>query len=139
MHFSFFLFPLHFKAELFVLPIVIPIAPGPPSNLRLVPIDSTSLNFSWELPTQPNGVVIGYNYSCTQTESAEEVARNTTNSNTTSVVLTGLSPFTSYTCSVSASTSPGTGVAATQTGITNMAGIITTFTALPSLYLNYNR
>ena len=126
------LIPLHFKAELFVLPIVIPIAPGPPSNLRFVPIDSTSLRFSWELPAQPNGVVIGYNYSCTQTESAEEVARNTTNSNITSVVLTGLSPFTNYTCSVSASTSPGIGVAATQIGITNMTGIITTFTALSS-------
>lgn len=128
---------LRFSWSLFVLPIVIPIAPGPPSNLRLVPIDSTSLRFSWELPAQQNGIVTGYNYSCTQTESVEELARNTTNSNITSVVLTGLSPFTNYTCSVSASTSAGTGAAAIQTGITNMTGIITTFTALPSLYLSF--
>ena len=42
-------------------------APGPPSNPSITAIMSRSFTFSWDVPMQPNGVITGYNYSCTET------------------------------------------------------------------------
>ena len=81
-------------------------APGPPSNVHINPQTSTSLLLSWKSPTQPNGVITGYNYSCYQTESNEIFTGSVT---TTSAFIKDLSPNTNYYCSVSASTLPGVG------------------------------
>ena len=97
-------------------------APGPPNNVRLVSTNSTSLTLSWDVPAQPNGNVTGYNYSCNTTSAA---GTGSTTTIVTSIVFTGLSPFTTYTCSVSARTAPGEGEPVTVTNTTNEDGEIT--------------
>lgn len=102
-------------------------APGPPNNVRLVSTNSTSLTLSWEVPAQPNGNVTGYNYSCNTTSAA---GTGSTTAIVTSVVFTGLTPFTTYTCSVSARTAPGEGERVTVTSTTNEDGEITSVSVL---------
>ena len=82
------------------------IAPGPPSNVAINPQTSRSLLLSWDPPTQPNGVITGYNYSCYQVESNEIITGSVT---TTSTFIQELLPNTNYYCSVSASTLAGVG------------------------------
>ena len=82
------------------------IAPGPPSNVAINPQTSRSLLLSWDPPTQPNGVITGYNYSCYQVESNEIITGSVTS---TSTVIHQLLPNTNYYCSVSASTLAGVG------------------------------
>ena len=102
-------------------------APGPPNNVRLVSTNSTSLTLSWDVPAQPNGNVTGYNYSCNTTSAA---GTGSTTASVTSVVFTGLSPFTTYTCSVSARTAPGEGEPETVTNTTDEDGEITSVSVL---------
>ena len=73
------------------------------SILKLPPF----LLLSWKLHTQPNGVIIGYNYSCTQTESPMKFFSGSVT--TTSALIEGLLPGCYYYCSVSASTLSGVG------------------------------
>ena len=72
--------------------------------------NSHNLTLSWSppLPSRRNGVIISYRINC----SSGDIIINTTRTSSTSLTITGLQPFTNYTCSVSASTIIGDGPAA---------------------------
>ena len=100
-----------------------PPAPGPPSNVRLISMNSTTFMLSWESPQQPNGNLTRYIYTCNQTSSPMDLLKGgSVGPIVLSVLITGLSPFTSYTCSVSASIALGDGVSVTVMNITSEAG-----------------
>ena len=69
---------------------------------------SSNLSSSWLAPETPNGVILGYNISCTSSKS-EQVSFDASPTET-SLVLTDLSPFTNYTCVVRARTVAGEGL-----------------------------
>ena len=71
---------------------------------------------------QPNGVITGYSYSCIETGTMNVIRSGNTAPDNTSVDITGLTPFTNYACSVSASTAPGVGQSVSTTGITGEEG-----------------
>ena len=83
---------------------------GPPQNL-VSSVTSRTLTLSWSppLPSQRNGVIISYLITC----SLGGNIINSTRTSSTSLTITRLQPFTSYTCSVSAATIVGDGPAAT--------------------------
>ena len=97
-------------------------APGPPNNPMITAIMSRSFTFSWAVPMQPNGVITGYNYSCTVTGMMNVIRSGNTAPDTTSVDITGLNIFTNYACSVSASTAQGVGPSVSTTERTGQEG-----------------
>lgn len=99
------------------------LAPSPPGNVRLVSPTSDSLMLQWNEPSMPNGIILHYNYSCTDTNSSSEFnSANGVDSNVRSVTIDGLSPFIEYECDVTASTSAGPSGPGTATGVTGQAG-----------------
>ena len=79
-------------------------------------MNSHNLTLSWSPPlsSQRNGVIISYLITC----SSGDIIINTTRTSSTSLTITGLQPFTNYTCSVSASTIVGEGPAAAKSIVT---------------------
>ena len=77
-----------------------------------------TINLSWSppLPKQQNGIITSYGLSCSAGGSS---ATHTAIVSTTSHTFSGLEPFTSYTCSVHASTVVGDGPAAIKTVVTD--------------------
>ena len=106
-------------------------APGPPSSPSLTISTSTSLYLSWEEPEEPNGMITGYNYTCYPTSNESMVIQQEMgiDPGTTSVIIigdgSGLDPYTSYTCKVTASTLPGEGEPALVSAISAQAGELT--------------
>lgn len=85
-----------------------PLVPsGSPQNLVVVAESSRSLRLTWEPPFEENrnGLIISYTVFIVADDgtSLELMATGT------SIVATNLRPFTTYTCSVAASTSVGRG------------------------------
>ena len=68
---------------------------------------STTLSASWNVPETTNGNISGYTIRCNTTGSytmfVEQFA------STFAAILEGLTPFTEYTCTISASTGAGEG------------------------------
>ena len=89
---------------------------GPPQSL-VITMKSHNLTLSWSppLPSQRNGVIISYLITC----SSGDIIINTTRTSSTSLTITGLQPFTNYTCSVSASTIIGDGPTVVKHILTN--------------------
>ena len=85
-----------------------PVAPGsPPANFTIIASGPRSLTFSWEPPTLPHGVIIGYQLSCSpQRPGFPETFNQSTRVEATRE---GFAPDTTYTCSVFASTGAGDG------------------------------
>ena len=95
--------------------------PGPVQNVELVFLntdnfDSISniynlnVNISWETPSNPNGVILGYNYSLMETSNSNNVIIEYTNTTMLSVEPSVMvAPFTNYTATVVAFTSAGSG------------------------------
>ena len=98
--------------------------PGPVQNLELVFLDTDTSNFdsvfnmynnlnvniSWEAPLNPNGVILGYNYSLMETSNSNNVIIEYTNTTLLSGELSVMvAPFTNYTATVVAFTSAGSG------------------------------
>ena len=90
---------------------------GSPLNFTISSVTSRTLTLSWypPLPSQRNGVIISYLITCS---SGDSIINSTQTSNT-SLTITGLQPFTNYTCTVSAATIVGDGPAATNSTMTN--------------------
>ena len=81
---------------------------GPPQNfINLVTSRTLTLSWSPPLPPQRNGVIINYLITC----SLEGSIINSTRTSNTSLTITGLQPFTNYTCTVRAATIVGDGLA----------------------------
>ena len=80
-------------------------------------VTSHTLTLSWSppLPSQRNGVIISY--LITYSSGGSIINSNRTSS--TSLTITGLQPFTSYTCTVSAATTVGDGPAVMLDAVTS--------------------
>ena len=105
---------LKFNASntIILLSITNSVPSGPPQSFRLVAM-SHNITLSWSppLPSQRNGVIISYLITCSSGGSII----NSTRTSSTSLTITGLEPFTNYTCSVRATTVVGDGPAAVNT------------------------
>ena len=101
-------------------------APGPPSKPTLEIHTLTSLYLSWGEPEQPNGVIIGYNYTCYTTSNPSMVIQQEIGLDPSArnaiINGTGIDYYTIYTCEVTASTEPGEGMPALATAISVQAG-----------------
>ena len=90
-------------------------APGtPPSDLNGVSNDPRSLTLTWSAPSTPNGVITEYQLQCS---GGGQVFSRTVMETTTT--LSGLLPYTDYSCNITAHTSAGGGPAAT-TSVTTL-------------------
>ncbi len=71
---------------------------------------SSSITFNWNalLVAEQNGQITSYTINVTETGSGQSIQR-TVPSTQTSISITALLPFTSYDCSIAASTSVGIG------------------------------
>ena len=92
--------------------------------------DSFSVSISWSEPSEPNGVILQYNYtvSSTDTNTAPLVSGSTGSGSSTSVVesmLTVIEPFTNYTVGVVAINSAGVGEESTVTVESPQTGELT--------------
>ena len=79
----------------------------PPTNVQVPSINPQGVELVWTPPPmdQQNGIIRRYIVNITSNDSGEELI---TYSQTTSVLVQNLDPFTTYTCSVSAETvAPG--------------------------------
>ena len=81
------------------------------------------MSFSWIRPDTPNGIIIEYNLIVvTCNMDTESITDYIVNANPNQVIIervvSGFSPYQSYTASVSASTIIGAGPVATTTGRT---------------------
>ncbi|XP_046863649.1 phosphatidylinositol phosphatase PTPRQ-like isoform X3 [Xenia sp. Carnegie-2017] len=87
--------------------------PGPPVNVTLQRSSSTVLNLTWEIPSDPNGIIRGYNISWSKVlnDKNETVPmnRNSTNSTKTSFSISNLDPYSVYNVSLNAFTIVGNG------------------------------
>ena len=86
---------------------------GPPGQFSIVAENSTSMNGSWSAPVTPNGVITEYQLQCS---GGGQVFNRTVMETITT--LSGLLPYTNYSCSITAHTSVGGGPAATTSVIT---------------------
>ena len=95
--------------------------PSSPQNFSLSPVagSPTRLSASWSVPIPRNGIITGYsvycNISANQTYPEQMVGSNVptirsgVNGTTLATTLTGLNPYTQYSCYVTANTSVGEG------------------------------
>ena len=96
-----------------------------PQNFSLSPIagSPTQLFASWSVPIPRNGIITGYsvycNTSANQTYPEQVIGsnvptiRSAVNGTTLATTLTGLNPYTQYSCYVTANTSVGVGSTST--------------------------
>ena len=91
-----------------IIEFVSAVPSGQPQSL-IFSTTSRTLTFSWSPPllSQRNGVIISYLITCSSGGSII----NSTRTSSTSLTITGLQPFTNYTCSVRAATIVGDGPA----------------------------
>ena len=80
---------------------------GPPRQLFSVAASSTSIVVSWSAPATPNGVITEYQLQCSG--GGQVFIRSVME---TTATLSGLLPYTNYSCSITAHTSAGGGPAA---------------------------
>ena len=84
------------------------VGPTAPQNFMLetIPMSSSQLQASWNTPNPTNGRITGYIIRCS---TPDDPALLTFEEDRTSLILERLSPFTNYTCDVSATTGAGEG------------------------------
>ena len=74
----------------------------------------------WTPPVKPNGVIIEYQLQCF---GGEQEYRWTVRGSQTTTTLSGLLPYTNYSCNITAHTSVGGGPAVNSTVTTDEDGI----------------
>ena len=86
---------------------------GPPQNIIAQPSSARSLNITWNPPAaaEQNGIITSYVVNITGVETGEQLQLT---SQSQSVNVTGLTPYTTYLCIVAASTTIGPGPFSTQ-------------------------
>ena len=92
--------------------VICSVVPSVPVNfaLSMVGGSSNTLSASWMVPETTNGVISGYTLRCSTTGSdIMMLAPLTVDESTLTTTLEGLTPFTCYTCTISASTGAGEG------------------------------
>ena len=124
--------------------------PSLPQNFSLSPVagSPTELFASWSVPIPRNGIITGYsvycNTSANQTYPEQVIGsnvptiRSVVNGTTLATTLTGLYPYTQYSCYVTANTSVGEGnpsIILPQR--TEEAGVLITlkYTSIPHMFL----
>ena len=113
------------------------LVPSSPQNFSLSPVTGspTQLSASWSVPIPRNGIITGYsvycNTSANQTYPEQVIGpnvptiRSVVNGTTLATTLTGLNPYTQYSCYVTANTSVGEGSpSVTLTQQTVEAGVL---------------
>ena len=91
-----------------------------PTEFRGVSNISKSITFTWKPPLNTSGMIIATNYSFQCSIPGSGVTHNLTlDSSQTTITLSGLMPYTNYSCRITAHTSGGEGLAAT-TSVTTL-------------------
>ena len=80
-----------------------------PQNLNVSLKGSIFVRFVWSYPVKPNGIIIEYQLQCSD---GKQVSRLNATGSLTTTTLSGLLPYTNYSCSITAHTSVGGGPAA---------------------------
>ena len=88
---------------------------GPPLNLSINAFNSSTLQLSWSQPLIPNGIIIKYTINCIRGSNKN----HTVLTSTTMTLVSDLSPYTNYTCSVFGHTRIGIGSPITAIGTTD--------------------
>ena len=102
------------KGFLFLMCLLL--GPGsPPLNLSINAFNSSMLLLSWSPPLIPNGIIIKYTINCI----GENNKNHTVVTSTTMTLVSDLSPYTNYTCSVFGHTRVGMGPPITRIGLTD--------------------
>ena len=92
------------------------IGPGSsPTNLNIIIINSFALHLSWSPPLIPNGIITRYTINCI----GENNKNHTVVTSTTMTLVSDLSPYTKYTCSIFGETRIGMGPPITAIGLTD--------------------
>ena len=83
---------------------------SPPTSVASSVLSSSTVQLSWSPPdpTGQNGIITSYTVIVSNTATSETITY-TTNANTTSLVVSGLSAFTVHECYIAANTSVGMG------------------------------
>ena len=92
------------------------IVPGsPPVNLNINVVNSSTLSISWSQPLIPHGIITKYTINCI----GENNKNHTVVTRTTMTLVSDLSPYTNYTCSVFGHTRVGIGPPIIEIGLTD--------------------
>ena len=123
------------------------LVPSSPLNLSLSPVlgSPTKLTASWSAPIPKNGIITAYSVYCNTSAnqlypeqaigSNVPTIRSVVNGTTLAVVISGLSPYTQYSCYVTANTSVGEGSPSTIVTVqTAQSGNISALTST-NLYI----
>ena len=94
--------------HLFLFLYIVTVPETPVANYFLSSKNSTSVVMIWTPPVKPNGVIIEYQLQCF---GGEQEYRWTVRGSQTTTTLSGLHPYTNYSCSITAHTSVGGGPA----------------------------
>ena len=92
---------------------------SPPKMLLLSNITSRTIKLTWGPPLVPNGVIRHYLLQCT---GRGQTLNHTVNGSQTTTTLSGLLPYTNYSCGITAHTNVGGGPAATINVATRQDG-----------------
>ena len=110
-------------------PPLLPVPSSPPEGVQLVPVSSTSLRLEWGLPEaqERNGIITQYLVECTGpmvSVQSPMVLSSPTFAAPPShqQLLTGLAPFTEYSCRVAAVNVNGTGPFSALANTTTLEG-----------------
>ena len=95
------------------------VAPGRPQNVTASPIDSTTIQINWNVPTVTNGIIRYYTVVYRINSSMDLMELNSTS---ITALVTGLTPFTFYTLHVLAVTVARSEASENVTIRTNEAG-----------------
>ena len=101
-----------------------------------VNIDSTSISFKWNIPLTPNGIILKYMLQCSGLPDKQNLQLN---GSQTTATLSGLHPYTNYSCNITAHTSVGGGPAATTSVTTEQDGKLTILDACAYTESNFTQ